>query len=260
MKTIDEEEYKYLAILKYDKVKEKEMKTEFVRQYETMLRLILRYTLNGKNKIKAINSWTVAIMRYGAGVLEWRFDKLKELDRKTRKLLTMHKVLHPKSDVDGLYVSRKEGGRGLVSCESATGSAENNLGWYLKNLNESLLQGVKHVRILNLRESVSKKDFKKSLNEKRVENWKEKQMYGQFIRDMPEGTDKEKSWLWLRKCDLKIPSEALICSAQEQEIRTNYVKYPIDKSVDSPSRRMCGDSGETISHIISECSKLAQKK
>ena len=38
---------------------------------------------------------------------------------------------------------------------------------------------------------------------------------------MPEGTDKNKSWLWLRKCDLKIPSEVLICSAQEQARRTN---------------------------------------
>ena len=43
-------------------------------------------------------------------------------------------------------------------------------------------------------------------------------MYGQFIRDMLEGTDKEKSWPWLRKCDLKIPSEVLICSAEEQAI------------------------------------------
>ena len=47
-------------------------------------------------------------------------------------------------------------------------------------------QGVKHVGILKFRENVSKKDFKKSLNQKRVENWKEKHMYGQFIRDMPE--------------------------------------------------------------------------
>ena len=37
--------------------------------------------------------------------------------------------------------------------------------------------------------------------------------------EMPEGTNKEKSWLWLRKCDLKIPSEALICSARKQAIR-----------------------------------------
>ena len=105
---------------------------------------------------------------------------------------------------------------------------------------------------------MSQRKTLKSLNEKRVENWKEKKMYGQFIRDMPEGTDKEKSWLWLRKCDLKIPSEALICSAQEQIIITNYVKYHIDKSVDSPFCRMCGETGETISHIVSECSKLAQ--
>ena len=34
MKTIDEEGYKYLGILEYDKVKEKEMKTEFAREYK----------------------------------------------------------------------------------------------------------------------------------------------------------------------------------------------------------------------------------
>ena len=32
MKTIDEEGYKYLGILEYDKVKEKKMKTEFARE------------------------------------------------------------------------------------------------------------------------------------------------------------------------------------------------------------------------------------
>ena len=56
-------------------------------------------------------------------------SRTKELDRKTRNLLTMHKKLHPKSDVDRLYVSLKEGGRGLVSCESTIKSEENNLGW-----------------------------------------------------------------------------------------------------------------------------------
>ena len=33
MKTIDEERKKYLGILEYDKVKEKEIKTEFVREF-----------------------------------------------------------------------------------------------------------------------------------------------------------------------------------------------------------------------------------
>ena len=93
---------------------------------------------------------------------------------------------------------------------------------------------MKHVRIPKLIENVSMKDFKSLLNEKRVENW-------------------------LRKYDLKIPIEALICSAQEQAIRTNYVKYHIDKSVDSPSCRRWGETVETSSHIVSECSKLGQR-
>ena len=55
-------------------------------------------------------------------------------------------------------------------------------------------------------------------------------MHGQFIKDMTQGTDKEKLWLWMRKYDLKIPPQALICPAQEQAIRrTNYVKYHICK-------------------------------
>ena len=60
--------------------------------------------------------------------------------------------------------------------------------------------------------------------------------------------------------DLKAGTEALLMAAQEQAIRTNYVKYRIEKSRDSLTCRMCGEKWETVSHIISECSKLAQKE
>ena len=33
------------------------------------------------------------------------------MDQRTRKLMTIHKALHPREDVDRMYVSRKEGGR-----------------------------------------------------------------------------------------------------------------------------------------------------
>ena len=33
--------------------------------------------------------------------------------------MTMHKALHPRDDVNRLYVSRKEGGRGLASIEDS---------------------------------------------------------------------------------------------------------------------------------------------
>ena len=39
--------------------------------------------------------------------------------QRTRKLMTMHKALHPRDDVDRLYVPRKERGKGLASIETA---------------------------------------------------------------------------------------------------------------------------------------------
>jgi len=53
--------------------------------------------------------------------------------------------------------------------------------------------------------------------------------------------------------DLKVTTEALICSAQEQSLRTNYIKFHIDKLSDSPLCRLCGKKGESISHVVSEC-------
>ena len=57
--------------------------------------------------------------------------------------------------------------------------------------------------------------------------------------------------------------EAMLCVTQgnaKQAIQTNYVKHKIDKRAQSPLRRMCDMKNETISQIVSECDKLAQKE
>ena len=59
----------------------------------------------------------MAVFRYGAGILQWKESELKDVDRKSRKEMTMDGVLHPKSNVDRLNMKRKEGGRGLMSME-----------------------------------------------------------------------------------------------------------------------------------------------
>ena len=43
-------------------------------------------------------------------------------------------------------------------------------------------------------------------------------------------------------------------------MRTNQIKARIDKTQQNSKYRLCGDRDETINHIISECSKLAQKE
>ena len=60
--------------------------------------------------------------------------------------------------------------------------------------------------------------------------------------------------------NLKRETESLLKAAQNNVIRTNYIKARIDKTQQNSKCRLCGDGNETINHIISECSKLAQKE
>ena len=41
------------------------------------------------------------------------------MDQRIRKLMTIHKALHPRDDVDRLHVSRKEEGRRLASIKDS---------------------------------------------------------------------------------------------------------------------------------------------
>ena len=49
-------------------------------------------------------------------------------------------------------------------------------------------------------------------------------------------------------------------AALNSAIRSNHTKARIDKTQQNNKYRLCGDRDETINHIISESSKLAQKE
>ena len=260
MKEVEKQGYTYLGIIELDKIKEKEMKEKIIKECKRRLRLVLKSKLNGKNKITAINTWAVAIFRYGAGILYWKESELKEIDRKSRKTMTMHGALHPKSDVDRLYIKRKEGGRGLISVERCVSDEENSLGFYVANSEDNLTKGVAAAGTINTEDAILSRELKKQKEKELRQNWNKKRMHGQFVREMPEKVDKDKTWQWLSRCDLKIGTEALLCAAQEQAIRTNYVKHRIDRTSESPLCRLCGTKSENVQHLVSGCEKLAQKE
>ena len=89
---------------------------------------------------------------------------------------------------------------------------EYSLGWYVRNSLEVMLQGVRATSVIRIEETVSKDEFKTSWNNKKLNSWKEKRLHGKFVREMPEMTHVEELWSWLRKVDLKIQTEALICA------------------------------------------------
>ena len=46
--------------------------------------------------------------------------------------MTMHKVMYPRDDIDKLYVSRREGGRGLASSEESVDASIQRLKDYIE--------------------------------------------------------------------------------------------------------------------------------
>ena len=69
--------------------------------------------------------------------------EVQKLDRKTRKLLTIHGQHHPKADVDRLYVPRKQGRRGLMQVEAAHAVEITKLVEYVDRKEDPLIQVVR---------------------------------------------------------------------------------------------------------------------
>ena len=90
------------------------MKEKVKTEYYRLVRKILKTKLNGGNIKIGINTWAISLLRYFAVFLDWTRTELEQMDRRTRKLMTMHRALNPKSDVARIYLSKKEGGRGLI--------------------------------------------------------------------------------------------------------------------------------------------------
>ena len=55
-------------------------------------------------------------------------------------------------------------------------------------------------------------------------------------------------------------TESLLIATENNAVRIKHIKARMDKTQQNSKCRLCGDRDETINHIISECSKLAQKE
>ena len=91
----------------------------------------------------------------------------------------------------------------------------------------------------------------------RLEAWENKPLHGQFIRQTKNIADRT-TWNWMVNGELKKETEGLLTAAQDQALRTNAIKVKIDKQEGDPTCRMCKAKEESVGHLVSECSKLAQ--
>ena len=164
--------------------------------------------------------------------------------------MTMHKALHLRDDVDRLYVSRKEGGRGLASIEDNVDASIRRLEDYIEKHEVGLVTAIRN-------DTDNTMDNRMTITRK--QKWKGKQLHGCFKR-LIINISRDKTWTWLRKGNFRREAESLLIAAQNNAVRTNHIKARIDKTQQNSKRRLCGDKHETINHIINEWSKLAQKE
>ena len=199
------ESYKYLGILEAYKFLEEKIKLNVLKKYIRRLKKVLKAKLNVGNLVCGVNTWVVSLLRYPAAYVSWRKSELQVIDRKTRKLFTIYGALHPKSDIDRLYIPRKEGGRGLISIEDCVKLALRGLKEYVHGCEERLIQADRGDKIDGLEAA---RVLKRSKIEKRLKDWEEKVLHGQYLRQT-KGVSSDQCWGWLQNRDLKRKTKVL---------------------------------------------------
>ena len=290
IKEIEQEgTYKYLGVNEGDGIQHTAMKEKIRKEYYRRVRMVLKSELNAANRFEAINTLAIPVVTYSFNIINWKLSDIRRLDTKTRKMLTMEKMHHPKADVDRLYLPRAEGGRGLVQLELTYKTTTIGLDTYLTSTEDPLLQLVKHhegrKKLYSTKKEAAK--FKQELNipetpareneattkyARRVKQkakhqgqlqlrktWEEKPMHGKYPKRTKEAdVDQEKTNKWLKTNGLKAETEGLIIAAQDQSLATRSYHHRIIKDGTDPHCRICGRYEETIDHIISGCPELAK--
>ena len=57
------------------------MKIKIKKEYKQQTMLVLKYELNARNRIAAINTITVPLVLYSCRIIDWKQDEIQDLDR-----------------------------------------------------------------------------------------------------------------------------------------------------------------------------------
>ena len=275
--------YKYLGIEENSTIQHKYMRTKIHTPYIKRVKKICKSELTTKNKITAINQFALPIVTYGFGVVEWPQKHLNTLDIKTRKILTLHKVIYRNKCLDRMYLPRSEGGMGLQGVSDAFRASMVSLGQYLLSNKDPLIQVVtkQHKNVLpqnmsiirlaknyaphliedepdpeepevaaTLHAKAKRTAFCFSERNNRKERWINHKRAGLFPKEMDKPyIDKEESYKWLKKGRLGYENEKVILAAQDQGLMTNGFKKMAGLS-QSDQCRFCHAAVESTTHLI----------
>ena len=88
--------------------------------------------------------------------------------------------------------------------------------------------------------------------------WYEKPLHGTWHKDMSVVAYMASTFLWLNKSEIRADTKALVMAAQTLALNTRSVTHKIYHTAQDPRCRLCKQHEETVAHIISCYSKLAE--
>jgi hypothetical protein len=106
--------YKYLGQMQTKQIKHAQMKRQLGEEYLHLTKSILKTKLNGKNTIKAINTYATPELTFSFRIVKWMSTDLQKPQIKTRTLLTRYRLHHPRAGEERLTLPRQIGGRGMA--------------------------------------------------------------------------------------------------------------------------------------------------
>ena len=120
---------------------------------------MVKSKLYSKSMSEGINAQEVGVTQYSADVIDSTKQDIKRMDIATRKILTMNGELHPRSNIEMLYLKRYKGRRGLLSVEKCVLAETKGLSEYIRAQEEAMLKEVRRENILSAEET--KEEYQK---------------------------------------------------------------------------------------------------
>ena len=282
------EVYKYLGLDESVQYHGEINKERIVTEYFRRVRTIWSSQLNSRNKTIAQNTFALPILVPTAGILDWTIEEIEDIDKKTRKILCLSGSFHRNSDIDRLYIKRKDGGRGLKRFEDCFITRIIGLARHLERdryrnhllLNvfdheqqniirlgkeyEELYQPEQRDEGENEQNKIITKKITNEMNKEKKQKWQEKAQHGYLERKLKENQDidQKASNNWLTKGNFSSHIEGYLCSIQEQEIEIRGLLRLREKDLTKRKNmakvcRICGKADEDIFHIVACCPYLS---
>ena len=228
-------------------IKEVEMKEKIRKEYLRQMSKLLKTKLCSRNLIRGINTWAVPLVRYLGPFLKRTREGLRQIDQRTRKLMIMHKALYPRDDIDWIFVPRKEGG--VVN---------------IKDCVDASIQGHEDYTEMSKITGANNSDVIIKQTERQQElgnrNGKKNKCVCSFTSDNLTRLKMGRPRHGYEKKNLVKETESLLIAAQNNAIRTNYIKAKIDNRQKNNKCKLWADKDGMFNHIVSESSKLTQKE